>query len=63
VKWYSVLSLVAALFNVMISAMMASTMAQVVPTSTVVLIVSMHVAFAVFYGFTIYIIKVVGDVD
>lgn len=63
VKWYSVLSLVVALWNLMIAMTMASTMSKFVSSGTVALIISMHAAYALFYGFTIYIIKVVGDVD
>jgi len=63
VKLYSMLALVVALWNLMVSLMMASTLAAIVPTSTIAMIIAMHAFYAVFYGFTIYIIKVVGDVD
>ena len=63
VKWFSVLALVVALWNLLISSTMASTAAKFVPASVVALAIIINIAYAAFYAFTIYIIKVVGDVD
>ncbi|HLK16701.1 MAG TPA: zinc ribbon domain-containing protein [Fimbriimonadaceae bacterium] len=63
VKWYSVLVLVFELWSLMTSLMGASIASRVVGSGVVTLRILEHVAYAAFYGFTIYIIKVVGDVD
>ncbi|MHB8634996.1 MAG: hypothetical protein ACYC96_00825 [Fimbriimonadaceae bacterium] len=63
VKWYSVLALVVALWNLLFSSMGASDIAKVVPASTVALMILTNAAYVALYAFTIYIIKVVGDVD
>ena len=63
VKWYSVLALVIALWQLLFSTMAAPYAAKVIPAGTVALMIAERIGFVILYGFTIYIIKVVGDVD
>lgn len=63
VKWYSWICLVVGLFGVMTSLMWAGEATRVVPASVVYTAIAINFAYVLFYGFTIYVIKAVGDVD
>lgn len=63
VKWYSVLSLVSSLFGLLTSLTLASTATRVISGGLIAALVALNAAYVLFYGFTIYIIKQVGDVD
>jgi hypothetical protein len=59
----SVLGLVVALWQLLMTTMMAGATSKVVPGSVIAVAIVMQVLYGAFYAFTIYIIKVVGDVD